>query len=1639
MMEVDQPITENGLSKMSPNNVDSVKSAEIDGTESAQPNGTVHTDELVVAKAKSVVSAASAEDDSSNEAKGLEDEDTMERLMYTELDDGDDEVLQPESSEKPADELVQNLSDTLIEDIIQLNKDSKRTESETEADPDRLEQNEESSDIPPSSSGQSSNHTAAQEADGEDTNGATSAMEDETSIGVDEEDFTADDGSDTKGEADIDEESESILLQEEDNQDLEDELEVDERLLLDEDVDMEDGGSMQGTAIQIDDSAAACMIEASTVEITDGSVTIDESGLSILNTAAVDIEDMTVDESTEVSTEPKSSILVSSDVGESAATEESVELPTTETAEVGESDVMAPPPVNLQDDIDPPSPDISDLIKFPDVSKPESTTEKAEETDAIPEVSDLIKFPDDSRTPTPELSDLIKFDSVPAVVEEEQQESADKVEKETDDSALEEKTLVEEPSAETSEQAEVEIPPVEDVEKDERDESPTEEKKEIEKEEEKVVATEKKVEETEVDSSEKSERVIPEPLENEKTEREEESSKDEEKKETSDVTTEKLEDGEKKEEEKEEEGTEAESNEDDVKQKKDVCPQALQAADEEDLLEMMEEPDRMDADDDHPEEDLDDNSSESGSTKQNDEDGEEDDDYEGSDYMGADEDESSRNVEDQDEAGGDDIQGEEEEGDEGEPPLKRKCSVDVREVHEESEVDKKEDADKDDKKEKEAVDETTEKAVAEKVTEKESPKPAEDKETTAESDSKVESEEKKSTEVEEKKVEDEVSSQTEVAEKDTSKPDIDESKKEDVVCSEKEDEKMDVSQEEPVVVEKTTEELTAKAEDSSETEKKLDTEGKTLEKEEVQVSEKSEATSEEKDVAKTTEAVVKESTPEEKTEVSVAEAKDPVKEVEKEVEEKEPKSAEEKTNDEVLVIDDDDDDVSEANKEDKTGKKAEKRPCPEDDTEEKVEADTAKKIRLSVEEKEKKEETKADEEQKEEPKAEVEDDKKEEKKSKLDTIEPLKVTLDPEPVPPKEKKSIRMEFLEKFKKPLEKMNRSNLEDFVLQKIVEGIAFKSAIAEMRTQLDAQDTLLQGYRQKVHDLNKQFRDLEMVHERVVKDLEKKNQHFITPVKITRAVGLQVSQPRFMAGNRPAGSTGSSVVNSPKNTVNRSPVATPPGGSPNKNAQQNTQQIRRPRVNSVPSTAATQKSPAQQSAITRPGAPTILNKSIASPQNSLLNKSGNLQGQVTPLSQSPQVQSTMAMTQTPPNAGTTPPLTRKKPLQKFTPMRPPLSITQQVQQQQQTRQMQEQLMRQQIQEVQTSNSGGQSPLAQSPQGSPLTRTPEPASSPVGLPVVNRPPQMVMKKVITPQAKPTPTGMQALGRPTPSMVPSNSASNVMRPATTTAPAAVDNSLIDLTDEDDVPKPAPTVVAAPVVPKPPITILNGQQHHQQQQQQQAQYGQRQAGMPPLVVINQQRMMTRPTLQQRPAGMMNGAPQRPVLMQRPANATNGFPRQSTYRARMINGQIGAPRGMIVRAPIRQPPAVTFTHPAPLPQPGTQLLNPSWKQTPPRPSIRINNIETGIVISWTMDDLSDAHATIISYQIYAYQETNAPPSMDMWRHVGDVKAMLLPMAVTLTQFQEGQRYHFAVRAVDEHQRVGQFSPPRTWNESTPAKA
>ncbi|XP_076685230.1 fibronectin-III type domain-containing protein windei isoform X3 [Andrena cerasifolii] len=116
------------------------------------------------------------------------------------------------------------------------------------------------------------------------------------------------------------------------------------------------------------------------------------------------------------------------------------------------------------------------------------------------------------------------------------------------------------------------------------------------------------------------------------------------------------------------------------------------------------------------------------------------------------------------------------------------------------------------------------------------------------------------------------------------------------------------------------------------------------------------------------------------------------------------------------------------------------------------------------------------------------------------------------------------------------------------------------------------------------------------------------------------------------------------------------------------------------------------------------------------------------------------------------------------------------------------------------------------------------------------------------------------------------------------------------------------------------------------------------------------------------------------------------------------------------------------HPAPLPDTRNYAVNPLWKLPPPAPSLKISKVANGIVLSWNMI-LSEKHADIASYQLYAYQEVaGIPPSTLLWKKVGDVRALPLPMACTLTQFSEGNNYYFAVRAVDTHSRKGQYSTP-----------
>ncbi len=169
------------------------------------------------------------------------------------------------------------------------------------------------------------------------------------------------------------------------------------------------------------------------------------------------------------------------------------------------------------------------------------------------------------------------------------------------------------------------------------------------------------------------------------------------------------------------------------------------------------------------------------------------------------------------------------------------------------------------------------------------------------------------------------------------------------------------------------------------------------------------------------------------------------------------------------------------------------------------------------------------------------------------------------------------------------------------------------------------------------------------------------------------------------------------------------------------------------------------------------------------------------------------------------------------------------------------------------------------------------------------------------------------------------------------------------------------------------------------------------------------------------------------------NGVNHLPPNTTYRVvtapQVRNGTTAASAGTTGHIVVRS--NLIHRHPAPLPPvpPRAQHSDPpSWKLPPPKPFLKISKLKNGIVLSWNIMQSMAAHASLATFQIYAYQENpgnaNQPVSSNLWKKVGDVKALPLPMACTLTQFQSGHKYHFAVRAQDNHSRIGAFSEAQT---------
>uniref|UniRef100_H3BZM1 Activating transcription factor 7 interacting protein n=1 Tax=Tetraodon nigroviridis TaxID=99883 RepID=H3BZM1_TETNG len=143
--------------------------------------------------------------------------------------------------------------------------------------------------------------------------------------------------------------------------------------------------------------------------------------------------------------------------------------------------------------------------------------------------------------------------------------------------------------------------------------------------------------------------------------------------------------------------------------------------------------------------------------------------------------------------------------------------------------------------------------------------------------------------------------------------------------------------------------------------------------------------------------------------------------------------------------------------------------------------------------------------------------------------------------------------------------------------------------------------------------------------------------------------------------------------------------------------------------------------------------------------------------------------------------------------------------------------------------------------------------------------------------------------------------------------------------------------------------------------------------------------------------------------------------------------------LISRTNVATPPStrgLSVTLP-PLPSaPAPQRPSPEAEKTSPpqQPQLKLVSSPTGIVLSWCVAETDQTCAPVDSYHLYAFHQDNSNnnAAQQHWKKIGVLKALPLPMACTLTQFQSGSTYYFAVRAKDVHGRFGPFCKPQCTN-------
>ncbi|XP_068100776.1 activating transcription factor 7-interacting protein 2 isoform X2 [Hyperolius riggenbachi] len=101
-----------------------------------------------------------------------------------------------------------------------------------------------------------------------------------------------------------------------------------------------------------------------------------------------------------------------------------------------------------------------------------------------------------------------------------------------------------------------------------------------------------------------------------------------------------------------------------------------------------------------------------------------------------------------------------------------------------------------------------------------------------------------------------------------------------------------------------------------------------------------------------------------------------------------------------------------------------------------------------------------------------------------------------------------------------------------------------------------------------------------------------------------------------------------------------------------------------------------------------------------------------------------------------------------------------------------------------------------------------------------------------------------------------------------------------------------------------------------------------------------------------------------------------------------------------------------------------LTSPNLLKPPQKPELRLAQVQNpkGIALSWNITHVDTSCAPAKAYCLYVHQENPNSPKK-LWKKIGEIKALPLPMACTLTQFVDDATYSFALRAKDASGRFG----------------